>query len=25
VDSGAGGADHAARELREIAEGVRHG
>jgi len=25
VDSGAGGADHAARELREIAAGVRHG
>ena len=25
VDSGAGGAEHAARELREIAEGVRHG
>ncbi|WP_343661089.1 hypothetical protein [Ralstonia sp.] len=25
VDSGTGGAEHAARELREIADGVRHG
>ncbi|KFX77214.1 hypothetical protein [Ralstonia solanacearum] len=25
VESGAGGAEHAARELREIAEGVCHG